>query len=719
MRPFALLDQQASTEERILAAVSGLDPRQIGNRVAFQCPSCGAKGRTAYAYLNNTSGHWRCNRANECSAEGHFLARDGAGQSSTPKPKTPPSPPAQPVDQRSYGRIVRAGRGRLSSRAGAYLMARLPGFDPAGLEDFAKQIDAYDLSLIKARDLEAAGAKGLLRGGYELAVALRAMDTGQVVSLQGRAIGSVAPKAPKILSSKGGYGDSGACFGSLEKALEEAKDLGRLIVVEGLVDFLTARAAGVCGLVGVPGVGLAKRLAKELESRAWGGLLIVSLDGDDAGAAGLADITKALKDSYVEVETGRPSSGDINDIWRAAAERGGSGAEAVRAHFEGILRRSKFNPLEALPDVRVSKIGKARARQIFSRNFSETHSALRSLGTTGACGALSLLRRRISDGDRMVGQIKSFGVPVCERQSCAFCRRQNWLHIVRHAEEQWPEDVAMVKVEIADRMALERFRARLSKLSREAVKEGGNGYLTSMNPATGLLVVVATVELALLLAAKIGEFETVSRRQALCELAPCFVGAASLAVEKLNDSSAELEDIEGDEWISKVLRWASTSGEAFKLPDSEELRDAVRAEARARTLERLKAKEGAGERVEEQDSGPAPRGSVDIYCYSDGLELVAVSLAPLSLLARLAVLERRPIDGLDPSDPGNLLDNPDIAGPAVGKWVRDFYRHHMGRELEPRGRGEDRPPRGGPISEDLRWGLMRPLVELQAIVKDG
>jgi hypothetical protein len=75
MRPFALLDQQASTEERILAAVSGLDPRQIGNRVVFQCPSCGARGRTAYAYLNNTSGHWRCNRANECNANGYFLAR--------------------------------------------------------------------------------------------------------------------------------------------------------------------------------------------------------------------------------------------------------------------------------------------------------------------------------------------------------------------------------------------------------------------------------------------------------------------------------------------------------------------------------------------------------------------------------------------------------------------------------------------------------------------
>ena len=63
---------------------------------------------------------------------------------------------------------------------------------------------------------------------------------------------------------------------------------------------------------------------------------------------------------------------------------------------------------------------------------------------------------------------------------------------------------------------------------------------------------------------------------------------------------------------------------------------------------------------------PAPPSFADVLFYWDlddedeeGNELLAVTLKPLTVAARMFILDRQPIAGLHPDDPGNLLDNPD------------------------------------------------------------
>lgn len=118
---------------------------------------------------------------------------------------------------------------------------------------------------------------------------------------------------------------------------------------------------------------------------------------------------------------------------------------------------------------------------------------------------------------------------------------------------------------------------------------------------------------------------------------------------------------------------------------------------------------------------PPPPGSADVFYFWDeheeGDELLAVTLTPLNAAARMSIMFREPISGLHPDDPGNLLDNPDIAGPAVGEWVRKLYRYHTGLELVPRGRGPDRVPKTGPRAESVRRRLLAPLEKLKALLE--
>jgi hypothetical protein len=694
----------ADLRARILSAVAALDPRETGNRVTFRCPTCEANGRTAYAYLDNRRGRWECNRKNDCGAEGRLWEGSILGPvSRAAAPIRQPAPNQKPTDNRKFGRLVRDGRGRLSSSAGDYLLSRLPGFDSAGLEDFARDLDLYDLSPISSKDLEAAGALRLRRGGYGLVLGLRALDSGALVALQGRALG---PGLPKVLSSKGGYGDAGACFGSLSDALKEADEAGCLIIVEGLVDYLTAAAAGVPAVVGVPGVGLAQKVARALVSRGWAGRLLVSLDGDNAGARGLAEIKRELERSSVELATARPDSGDLNDIWREAAGRGESGAAAVRAHFNAALDRLAFDPLRALPVEKTNRRKKARARVLYQRHRGERHSAVRSLGMTGICGALRTLLQQITGCDDLVGKHKRTMIPVCERQACPFCRGQSWKHYVSYAQEHWPAQLAIATVEVESRQAVKRIRGRLSRQLRETVEQEGSGYLTAADPANGVMVVVVTAELAGVVGEVLGcQLDSVSKNQALCSLAPCYVGAAVRASRLLGGES-DLEDVESDEWVSQRSKWYSTAGNALYLPPAKAITKKVREESKVAAKEK-------------EDTKPAPRGTADVLFHWDGDELVALTLTKLTAKARMSVLLREQISGLDPDDPGNLLDNPDIAGPVVEDWIRRVYRHHTGKELVPRGRGPDRPPRVGPGAEDARWRLRAPLEELRAVIEGG
>ena len=92
-----------------------------------------------------------------------------------------------------------------------------------------------------------------------------------------------------------------------------------LIIAEGDVDYATVRGAGHDNVVGVPGCGMAVSVVRELGRRSWRGRVVLSLDGDDAGAASFELVREAIERDKLEglkLVNGRPDNGrDLNDVW--------------------------------------------------------------------------------------------------------------------------------------------------------------------------------------------------------------------------------------------------------------------------------------------------------------------------------------------------------------------------------------------------------------------
>ena len=323
--------------ESLIALIRRVDPEaRIGSRSAqFRCPSCG-KRRRAFVYLDSPRGAWTCNRREKCGSSGELVER---GATIAVKPTAPRSESAR-IDLTD---ALRGGLGRLGESGWSYVRERLPGADLDSLRRlFVHPAALPDRLLPRVVRAE--------RESYAFAQLLfSAKDPRRVIAAQLRHVGE-AERSRRLQTTVGGFGGEVVTFNRLDLALDAADDCGGLVVAEGNFDVLSVLASGWRAVVGVPGVGQAVSLARHLREIGWSGRLLLSLDGDGAGAEGVARVVAELADDSAEegdiaVFNARPATGDLNDVWMAG------GRESVLALFSAarpVSRRELADELRSL-----------------------------------------------------------------------------------------------------------------------------------------------------------------------------------------------------------------------------------------------------------------------------------------------------------------------------------------------------------------------------------
>lgn len=324
-----------------------LNPDLRGNRYLADCPSCHQK-KQAWLFVGQKI--LRCNRLTNCGFWGYVSDLWEPAKKPKNLDKILQRKPKKTKD-RDRTHDIQPAIGKINDTVRTYLEYRLPGID---IEEFRKK-STFGLACY-VKNLPYAKQKAIQ--GYELLVPLISIrDSRRIVSAQMRYvhIDSDPPvttknnKPLKILSMKGlSYGEGGATFGNLQLAMDAAKknckvgEIEKIIVVEGMMDFLTIRALSYDNSVGIAGASQALNVAQELWDRGWNGHLLVSLDGDEAGAMGVRAVAKKIADCRnIKVFNARPFECDLNDAYRNWGGR--EAIERILLHAKPIQNKQR-NP---------------------------------------------------------------------------------------------------------------------------------------------------------------------------------------------------------------------------------------------------------------------------------------------------------------------------------------------------------------------------------------
>jgi hypothetical protein len=683
----------APTVTDLMAALGGLEPRERNDKVIFNCPDCGGR-RKAFVKLEKTGkggnlrpnywGDWKCNRGS-CGASGSLLDPSSQSTQRTTSRRQPTLKTRPRVDNT---KSISKGLGSLSPAAHRYLSGRLRGLSVSLLEDSKLVGDPSRIGHDSAKDYQ--------EWGYELLVPLHGIrEPSKIASAQCRFTGTKNPEN-KILSLKGNYPTGGVTFGRLDHALEAANNAGRLIIAEGLIDFLTLRALGLKNVVGVPGCAQADKVIKHLGSQGWAGDVVLSLDGDEAGAIAVAGAVKAASPfAAIKLFNGRPSAGDINDVMLAA---GKEAVLALLASAQPITAKTPTLDLQSYKPERLSFEARARARELRIRHDKGT--ALRGVGRVGVCGLYLYIvdKDKVKAGvfSRKAGQTIA---ALCDSRACVICRFSRWETLRLEAEEKWPAQLLKISIPLTENTpeAATKERGRLSRRTAVARTEEKSGYMSLVDPLTGMLsVLVDPADSKLVDRLKYfyeDEVTTIKRDEALdTVLFPAFLGFPLRIAEMLKQENG-VEAIEEDAWCKTRARsWSFTKDAmSLKLSANSKLEEEDNKKRQAKA---------------EENREPLDKDEFEIFSYvrADSSELSAVTLEPLSPANRMALAVGEPMTLL-PGQRGNLLDAWHCLRPEIAAYLAWHYRDKTGLEISERSPGP-RPvfKKDGGMGATLRQG---------------
>ena len=261
-----------------------------------------------------------------------------------------PKPPKPVIDRtKEYD----ASLGKATTNAIAYMKERIPATE----EDLEIMVELDQCVLAPSLVPDDGSSGGTFRRakdeGYELATPLFSVEKhGAIV---GAALRNVVPeKKPKdkakALNSLGSYGgEYGSTMGRLDLALHNAQHHKKIVICEGILDYLTLRTCFINYTVGVAGVQGIKKLVRYIaEIACFEGQIVCCIDNDDGSDRAFVMAAREARKLGVEFLDGRPKKRgqDLNDVFvEAGGYSDGSRAihnlisEAKPYHYDSELDR--------------------------------------------------------------------------------------------------------------------------------------------------------------------------------------------------------------------------------------------------------------------------------------------------------------------------------------------------------------------------------------------
>lgn len=547
----------------------GLEPRVSGGAIRFRCPSCDR--RRAFIYANSESGWWRCNRRNECGAQGFIKPGVGDG----PRPK-------RPMRSGTTGRArdlsgdfgPRAAN--LDDKARAYLKRRFGRL----AKRIAKNCRP---ELFNPAAADAPHSKHRADQGYSLGLKLRDLcEPSRVSSAVYRWTQRGKPPTKKSMTAGGSAGGRfGAVFGDAAEALawSEAKGgaegrlrraFGRpvLVLAEGDADWLLLRGGlESMACIGVSGAGRAPSVVRWLQSKGWRGWLLLALDNDPAGRKAGERVKSLLngQDDIGLLVADLDDGFDIADTFKAGGEKAVWAAlEGARAvELKQVKDRTPARFENIIPeDARRAFIGHAKKRP----PRAEVRGSSRP-GRQGRCGLLGHGRDELLAGGG-IGE-SSTEVRLCGLKTCPSCRH----HLLLHNEEllkSWGANSQVYRLvrdfdDAEDVEAHVKERARLMRNTGRYRKGERYGLVSVMNPGSLEVYIsgpdairwAAERSLGVKAAALDGE-----------ELREAFEDAVMGLPEWACATAAGGGDISADPWIRHMGRQLTIKGELLPFKAS-------------------------------------------------------------------------------------------------------------------------------------------------------
>ena len=695
-------------KEKIEFIPSDLNPKDRGSYIISDCPACSQRdGKSNSLFLYKNSFTATCNRINECAYKVKIW---DLGKVNFKEAKEMFFETEEDLLRKRLKNKKRADYCEWSIGPALschqddmihYLEKRIPGIDVRR----------------KILNKRYAGWTGRLKGhkktrkwrddlGYKLLTPLYNIKSGRIVSAQTRfvfegqtpRIKKTNGEPAKNLSLAGGYGEGGATFGSLRLVLakERRKKEGTgdpqvLIIAEGDIDYLTFVGNEYENCVGVPGCQQAKNVIRYLQDVDWRGIVLLSLDGDNAGEKSVQEVTKIVEDNgKLEVWNARPAHCDINDAYRYF------GGEIALQRILEYARPLKGNKSlkKAIEDKIMAEIQRHKlyVRPRFMPNLVKDRYRVNIRGDKGEDGAKSKLKpiaRAINcrevqeleieykDGAKF-GKQANIKARVAESPACLHCLSGQWnYHIATFIRKHWPEELYYTTIDFEEGNIDQALAKRgeicaLTRTPREQRERYGEDYGKSLC----ILIDVMKSQLIIISGAKsrndiiltnlryLGTIKKINREELMRErILPAYISYGKYVIEKGEDFSHSLVD---DKILTKQFhRYYSRSGLPF--PKQKDTREEVR-------------KYFASLRPTDEEGDKKKEGGHSIFVTfreRDGIfkKLIALSWKSISFdnITRADVFNL-PMN-FDPRDPQavNFLENPESAPKPVKEIIDDFF----------------------------------------------
>ena len=683
-----------------------------------KCPSCGQK--TLYSYKDSFTA--TCNRLNNCGFKSKLRGLPGV---SKPFRHDPRQYTLQlKIDQikrrkarRPKQEIIPVHKeisnclGKIEAQAVAYLEYRLPNINVKE-KIFQRKIAGVTRRM---EDIHDNNPRWLDKKGYKLLVPLYNIKSGQIVSAQTRfCLFTEDPSLSangKFIKTRSlkccPYGEGGATFGSLEKAIEKSHEIAAiagqiptLIIAEGDIDYLTLRACGYDNVVGVPGAAQAKNVIRHLQDIEWSGVVIMSLDGDNAGNKSLKEVKKIIEGKKILICNARTDDTDINDIYKQWGQveavrrviyyaqptrnRSRSANTEENKNFRKLIRHGLWATPDAMP-----KFAKDRYRVLIKH---DSKCIKKSIGRAVNCQEVKEVEIFYKDGTMPIKA--GIRTRVAETPTCNHCAAVQWnLVIGNYLLDNWPprlhyarfpfppgdlDEATRIKSEIHD-------ITRLSKRQVTRDRSGGKSLFTIIDFTSSNVIAICgssnrnDIVMTTLRAAE--RVESGSKEQVLREIVlPAYLSYSQYISEMAQDFGHVL--ITDPILITKFKRYGYRK--ELSWPKMEDVKKEVR-QIRALQAEALKDEVGLGE------------GYSVFVTFRERLgifkKLIGLSWKSLSF----DNITASDIYGLpmkfDPGDPqaGNFLDSPRLAPKPIDEIINDFFWVHYGHPAFI-GKGHEIPP---------------------------
>lgn len=679
---------------------ASLNPVKKNNYWVATCPQCNCKN-TLFIYENSYTAF--CNRKNNCGFTARIWDLPGANAAQDFKEKLinrSKLPKIKPKYE-SRSKSIYPALGKSDKDIVNYLENRIPGADLNKL--YREKLCGFSRRLEGVKNL----GHWLNKKGYKLLTPLYNIHSNKIVSAQARY--SFTDSAPTILKDNGDplkimslpkcpYGDGGATFGSLKRAMESAEasalkigEIPSIIVAEGDIDYLTLRACGYDNSVGVPGVDQAKNVARYLQDIEWRGILILSMDGDNSGERSVKKVAKIIENDNIVVMNGRPFDSDINDAYN---KWGGKAAIDKIIQYARPYKDQKrsFDAYQTDKDMvvlmRLQLWTKAHGMPTIARDrYRATirgtggkDSPLKSIARAVNCREVREMEIFYKDGHLpMQAGMKT---RVAETPSCPHCVAVQWnLYIAKYLIKHWPTHLKYLTVPFKEGDINDALKKKEEICAITKIPTNLTGYKKlSFGKSLFVMIDVVKSHLVVITGAKdkndivlstlraIGEVKSGTRAEVLSKLVlPAHLSYAQYVADKGCDF--EHVCVKDPVLTQKFKRYYSR--EELPWPSQVEIKEEVR---RIRKEQAEKLKEELG--LEDGYSVFVTfRERMGVFKKLIGISWKSISFDNITR----SDMFNLPMN-FDPKDPqgGNFLENPRLAPKPVKNLVDDFFWLHYG-----------------------------------------